>query len=142
MSEPIVRQFRIRGAQVVSLQPLIVRQRASTDVRLRIDDEEARPLASGQVLLWISSAPGPVDLSGSLPELAEDLGPELIELVFAGSAQARIEGEELVVETTCSVLLAGGEGFVPFDRAQVEAASIFGLESDVDVGPHQPKRQP
>lgn len=142
MSDPVFRQFRIRGAQVVSLQPLIVRQRAGADVRLRIDDEEARPLEAGQILFWIGSAPGPVEVDGSLPVVGDDLGPDLIELVFPGTAQARIEGKDLVIESTCSVQVVAGEGFVPFDRAQVEAASIVALESDFDDIPHQPKRQP
>ena len=142
MADPIFRQFRIRGAQVVSLSPLVVRQRASADVRLQIDDEEALSLEPGQILLWVASAPGTVNVDGPLPELGVDLGPEVIELVFGGAVEARVEGEELVIDCTCNVKLAAGEGFVPFDPAQVEGASLYRIETDDAPTPHQPKRQP
>lgn len=142
MAEPTPRIFRIRGAEVVTSSPLVVRQRASDRVLFRIDDRKAAPLAPGQILLWSTAAPGPVEWSGTLPELGVDLGTELIEFVFAGSAKARVEGEDLVIETTSTVLLAAGDNFVPFTRAEVEAASIYAIETDGGAPPHQPKRQP
>lgn len=131
--------FRIKSAQVRSLDPLVVRTRSGTETSLAVDDLPAEPLkAAGSVHLVIDAGAGVPSVPKLPPEL-DDFAPDYVQLTFQGAATATVDGAYLVVETAGLLWVTHGADLLPVQESRLREAAQVAIHIETDKPPpHSP----
>lgn len=132
-------KYRIRGGELRSVNPIVVRYRTGTPVELRLGGTSAGHYADGGDVRIKVTADAGSQTGPTPPRITYNYGQKYTEFTFVGAAVWSLDGDYLVIESLGTVTVDSGAATLPASEAELGAATLLEwLSADDSPGPHRP----